>query len=264
MSSSFLYVIEIESDPLNFQILLNDVPVKQSFEGRSLTSQTNINPWIVEGTNVLEIRLGLPSSGAPETQAGNSSSFQLKLLGGEHGTVPEPEATIVKYTWNAAAQPLGKSIVTVFTEEFQAEISFGRWRWQDSPPAPFMESDKQEILQLIRKFYRALTDKDVSALAELLKFNSEEMSRALDIEEEMLIMGQNEFFSSLFKSEDWRVDPMEESALVFEPVAGGRLVKVTQAGGQPLMRGQSGDDQYAISFMVGRVAGAWNILRPSS
>ena len=265
MSSSFLYVIAIESHLLDFQILLNDIPVRQVMNGRAVNSQTKVNQWIIEGTNAVEIRLGLPSGGVPEAQADNNpGSFQLRLFGGEHGREPGPEATLVEYIWDAAAQPLGESMVTAFTKEFQAEISFGRWRWQDSPPVPLTESDKQEILQLIGKAHRALAEKDLSALTELLKLNSEEMSRAVGIEEEMLVMGQSEFFSSLFESDGWRMDPLEESELVFKPVAGGRLVGVTQTGGQPLLRGESSDGQYTSSFMFGRVAGTWHILRPGS
>jgi hypothetical protein len=264
MASSFLYVIVVESDSLNFQILLNDVPVRQVPDGRPVNSQSNVNHWIVEGTNVLEIRLGLPSGGGTEARADNSSSFQLRLFGGEHGRVPDPEDALIEFIWDAAAQPLGEPMATVFTKEFQAEISFGRWRWQDSSPAPLTESDKQELVQLIRKTHLAMSEKDVGVLTELLKLNSEEMARAMDIEEEMLVMGQSEFFSSLFESDGWRIEPLEESALVFKPVAGGRLVEVTQAGGQPLLRGESSEGQYASSFMFGRVAGAWHILRPGS
>ena len=175
--------------------------------------------------------------------------------------MPDPKDALVEYIWDAAAQPLGEQMVTVFTKEFQAEITFGRWLWQDSPPAPITESDKQEIVQQIRKIHRALSDKDLSGLTEMLNFNSKEMSRALDIEEDELVMGQQEFFSFLFASDGWRVEPLEVSSLVFNQVAGVRLVEVTQAGGQPTLRGESGGGQYAMSFMFGRVAGAWHILR---
>lgn len=264
MSSSFLYVIAVESDSLNFQVLLNDVPVKQALDGRGVNSETNVNPWIVEGANALEVRLGLPSGGGPEDGADNARSFQLRLFGGEHGRVPDPKDALVEFIWDAAARPLGGTMAKVFTREFRAEISFGRWRWQDSPPAPLAESDKQELVQLIRKVHRAFSEKDVGALTELLKLNSEEMARAMDIEEEMLVTGQSAFFSSLFESDGWRIEPLEESALVFKPAAGGRLVEVTQAGGRPLVSGKTSEGQYASKFMFGRVAGAWHILRPGS
>ena len=264
MTSSFLYVIAIESDQLNFQIFFNDVPVCQALSGGTVNSETKVNQWIVEGTNLLEIRLGLPSGSGPQAQTDNSSSFQLKLFGGEHGRLPDPQDALVEFIWDVSAQPLGEPMATVFTKEFQAEISFGRWHWQDVPPAPLTESDKQELVQLISKIHRALSNEDVSALTELLKLHSEEMARALDIEEEVLIMGQKEFFSSLFESDGWRMEPLEESALVFKPVAGGRLVEVTRAGGLALLRGESSGGQYAMSFMFGRVAGEWRVLRPGS
>src|SRR2546430_674394 len=264
MPSSFLYVIATESASLNFQILLNDVPVGPAPDRRPVNSQRNVNHWIVEGNNVLAIQLGLPSGPATEAQAGNSRSFQLRLFGGEHGKVPDPKDALIEFVWDAAAQPLGEPMATVFTKEFQPEISFGRWRWQDCPVSAFTESDKQELVQLIRKAHRALSGKDVAALEELTKLHSEEMARAMDIEEEMLVMGQSEFFKSLFASGGYRGEPMEESALVFTPVAGGRLVKVTQAGGQPLLRDEDGEGgQYASTFMFGKVAGAWHILRPA-
>jgi hypothetical protein len=264
MPSSFLYVIATESASLNFQILLNDVPVGPEPDRRPVNSQRNVNHWIVEGTNVLEIQLGLPSGTATEAQAHNSRSFQLRLFGGEHGQVPDQKDALIEFVWDAAAQPLGEPMATVFTKEFQPEMSFGRWRWQDSPASALTESDKQELIQLIRKAHRALSEKDLGALTELLKLNSAEMARAMDIEEEELVMGQSYFFKSLFESDGYRVDPLEESALVFTPVAGGKLVEVTQAG-QPLLRGEDGKGgQYAGTFMFGKVAGAWQILRPGS
>jgi len=72
MDSSFLYVIAVESASLNFEILLNDVPVGPAPDRRPVNSQRNINHWIVEGTNVLEVRLGWSSGGDLE----GSSSFQ--------------------------------------------------------------------------------------------------------------------------------------------------------------------------------------------
>jgi hypothetical protein len=89
MAEWLLYVIAVESSSLNFQVLLNDVPVKRLFDGSSLTSQTNVNPWIVEGANALEISLGLPSGDGEDARANNSRSFQLRLFGGEHGRVPD-------------------------------------------------------------------------------------------------------------------------------------------------------------------------------
>ena len=259
MASSFLYVIAVESASLNFEILLNDVPVGPAPDRRPVNSQRNVNHWIVEGTNVLEVRSGLSSGGDLE----DSSSFQLRLFGGEHDKVPDPKDALIEFVWDPAAQPLGEPLATVFTKEFQAEISFGRWRWQDCPASALTESDKQELVQLIRRAHRALSEKDLGALTELLKLNSAEMARAMDIEEEMLVMGQSQFFKSLFESDGYRLDPLAESALVFTPVAGGRLVKVTQAGGEPLLRGEDGKGgQYASTFMFGKVAGAWHILRP--
>ena len=69
MPSSFLYVIAVESHSLNFQILLNDVPVRQALDGAPVNSQAKVNHWIVEGTNVLAIRLGLPAGGEREVGA---------------------------------------------------------------------------------------------------------------------------------------------------------------------------------------------------
>jgi hypothetical protein len=86
-----------------------------------------------------------------------------------------------------------ETLTTVFTKEFLPEISFGRWRWQDSPAAPLTESDKQEMIQLIRQVHRVFKEKDVGGLTELMKLVSEEMARAMDIEEEELVMGQREF-----------------------------------------------------------------------
>jgi hypothetical protein len=261
MDSSFLYVIAVESASLNFEILLNDVPVGPAPDRRPVNSQRNVNQWIVEGTNVLEIRLGLPSDGDPE----HSRSFQLRLFGGEHGKVPDSKDALIEFVWDAAAQPLGEPLATVFTNEFQPEISFGRWRWQDCPASALTESDKQELVQLIRKAHRAFSEKDVGAVAELLKLLSAEMARAVDIEEEELVMGQSHFFKSLFESDGCKFDPLEESTLVFTPVASGRLVKVTQAGGEPLLRGKNGEgSQYASTFIFGKVAGAWHILRSGS
>lgn len=260
MSSSFLYVIAVESGSLNFQVRLNDVPVKRMLEGRSGTSQTNVNPWIVEGTNTLEISLGLPAGDGPEAR----TDFQLRLFGAEHGRVPEPEEALIEFIWDAAAQPLGETMTTVFTKEFLPEISFGRWRWQDSPPAPLTESDRQELVQLIREVHRVFKEKDAGGLTELMKLVSEEMARAMDIEEEELVTGQRQIFSNLFASDGWQIDPLEESALVFNPLAGGRLVEVTRPGGQPFLTGTTGEGQYASKFMFGRVAGAWQILRPGS
>lgn len=103
-------------------------------------------------------------------------------------------------------------------------------------------------------------NRDVTLLTELLKLSSAETCRALDMETEMFSMGQQQFFSSLFASEGWQVDALDESALVFEPVAGGRLLRVKRAGGQPALTGKTSDAALTFGFMVGRAGGQWQVL----
>jgi len=263
MTSTLLYVIASESTGLRSQILVNDVPVKE-LDGRPVNSETNVNQWIIEGSNRLEIRLALPSDAGRETSAGNARSFQVRLFAGEHGTPPSPEAALVEFIWDPAAQQLGQDLATVFVKDFQVETAFGRWLWQDSPADPLTESDKQQLVQLLAQFHRALTNRDVTLLVQLLKLSSAEMCRALDMQAEMFSMGEQQFFSSLFASDGWQVDPLDEAAIVFEPVAGGRLVRLRRAGGQPALTGKTSDAALTFRFMMGRTGGQWQVLSAQS
>src|SRR5881628_2025207 len=103
MSSTLLYVIATESTGLRCQILVNDVPIKKS-DGGPVTSETNVNQWIIEGSNRLEIRLALPSDQRSEKAADDARSLQVRLFAGEHGTQPSPEAALIEFIYDPAVQ----------------------------------------------------------------------------------------------------------------------------------------------------------------
>lgn len=261
---SILYVLEVQTGFFNSQVLLNDIPVFTETNGRFLTSQSKVNQWIIEGTNKIEVRLGLPGNRVAIEEGNISRTFQLKLLVGEQGREPGPSGVLVTYDWGTEKNPVTHDMTSVYVKEFQPQRAFGKWVWQEIPGAQISSQDREQIIRIIRRIHGSLAAKDINSLRELLSTYTKEMAKALGMSEEELEQDQREFFQSLFSAPEWRMEPLNEASINLALIGGGRLVEAKGVEDKPLLKGSAVDRTYANNFTFGKVKGEWRILPESA
>ncbi len=256
MTPYLIYALEVQCSGLAVEVLLNGAPVYAEPWGATRFTQMKLNPWIVDGPNQLEVRLGPPPGQKVESGAG----FKTLVIKGEHGKEPGPDANIVAFQWSDAEQPLApEGMTAVYARPVPIDEGHGRWAWQDA--TPFTEADRDDIAALVLALHGALAARDAGTVTAYVRVKTEEYARALDVPAAELDADLRETLENRFKADDWQMDPIDPAALELRPSTDGRLVKVTDAGQRPPLRGQGEGQPYAMELTVSKLAHGWTVVR---
>jgi hypothetical protein len=263
VAASIIYVLAVDSVGMVARIWLNGVEIFADPLGEPRVFQTKLNQWIVQGENRIELELQ-PVVDDDDQIVGGDRAFAVELVRGEHGTVPGPEATLLSYRWTSDEAPLDPcaDIPTwSWVRSFATADAFGRWSWQDAPPAPLSLESRVAIVAKVEAVHSALERHDEAALSELLRPKNQELARAFDLPLGELESDQAEHFRSCFGSAAWAMEPFEPDAIDLVPMADGRLVRAQGPGGRPPLRGTSGDGPFVYGMTLTVVGGDWVIVR---
>ena len=245
-----MFVLELQVRGLRVRARLNDIVVFEGLVTERKIVQVKLNPWIIEGRNLITLELAAAGTNGP--------SMRLAVLRGEHGKEPGPEGRLASFEWE---RPAGAVLAEVWRTEFNAQAGFGRWAWQDAPEGPLSETDQSAIGSLIKAMAAALRSRDAAAIEKLLAVKNTEMPMALGIDAGNYAQGQDAFFGGLFSSSEWIVSSWDSEQLRITPQAGGRLATVTGPRGEPPISGSAGDRRFLLPVTVGRIRGEWRIVR---
>ncbi|MCC6522965.1 MAG: hypothetical protein IT373_09910 [Polyangiaceae bacterium] len=262
MSEYTVYNLEVQASGLVVEVELGGARVYFEGRGGQRFTQKKLNPWLLDGQNVLEARLG-----APEAQAGGRRAaaaeryFRTRLIRLRAGQDwPEPEDELFTYEWNPAKAPLpDEGMVTVLEHELALGPVHGRWAWQDA--RPYTDADRPDVLALVGAVHQALAARELEGVLARFAVQNDEVARALGGTKAELAGDLREFLASLFASEDWRMAPLAPETLGLVPSAGGKLVEVVGPdGGAPLV-GRGGEGELELGLTVSRLAAGWTIVR---
>lgn len=248
-----MFVVEMQFEGVRTKAVLNGIQVSERVSGKSGMSQTNLNPWIVEGRNKIQVFAGPAAGGKGAPRLG------MKLLGGPYGELPP---TLAAAEWDAAANPLaGSGYTLVWEHEFTPESAFGRWAWQDAPESSVGAEERAGITALVEEVRSSLVKGDVKRMSELFQLKHAEMARALDMTEAEMSEGMNGMFEEFAQVANRKVEPLDAGGLVMTPQAGGRLIRVTAAAGGAPVKASAEDVELELEMAVSRVGGRWTITR---
>lgn len=245
MAPFLMFVLEIQFEGVRARAVLNDVQVCEKASVKSGMSQTNLNPWIIEGRNKIQVYAA--------AEGGGTRRLVLRLLGGPHGQSP---VTLAEKKVEVAG-----GLTLVWEHEFTPERAFGRWAWQDAAPSSLEADDRAGIVALVQEVHGALEKGNAKRLGELFAARDKEMARALGMDEAEMREGMTGMFEEFSKTRGRKVEPLDAAGLVLTPQAGGRLIQVTTAKGGAPVKGSVGEDELELAITVSRVGGRWVILR---
>jgi hypothetical protein len=254
-----IYVLEVQSEGLAAEILVNGASAFHEPLGAARFLQTKLNPFLVPGENEIEVMLGPPPpppDGEP-APAGNRA-FKLRAFRAEWG-VEGPDEALADFTYGSEPELPEQGRVSVIKLPFDAGAAHGRWAHQDA--RPFSPADRAAVVGVVLEAHAALAARDAAALGALTSTKREELARALDTPADELAADERAYLQGFFQAHDWKLAPIDPAALVLSPTAGGRLVQVTDASGRPPLRGVGGGKVMAMSVTVSHLAGGWRIVR---
>jgi hypothetical protein len=253
MMPLLMFVLEIQSEGVRTKAVLNDIQVYERVSGKSGMAQAKLDPWIIEGSNRIQVFAALAVGG------GGTPRLGLSLLVGPHGRQPAKSA---ESKWDPAGKPLQKDRFTlVWEHEFTPERAFGRWAWQDAAPSNLPADDRAGIVALVEEVRGAVQKGNAARLRELFRLRDSEMARALDIPEAEMSEEMNAMFQALCQAPDRKIEPIDPGALVMTPGAGGRIIAVQTAGGGPPVKVSMGEGEMDLPMSVSRIGGRWTIVR---
>lgn len=263
MSASVIYALRVECEGLVVRVVMNDVDVFDDWTGARRVVRTEINPYIIEGSNRLEVLL-TPMTDDDGQVMDTVREFQLTLIKGEPGHGHDDPARIAHYEWREDEAPVTPGALTdVWSRQFNVrpEHAFGRWVWQDSPSAVPGQEDSLELLALTEIVHSALERRDVDAVVELTAWRDRELARAHGISIDAQVAGQRARYEQLFASPAWSLEAFDPQRLAASPHARGRLMRVTDAVGDAPIKGTDGKHAFTFPIMACRIDGSWTIVR---
>lgn len=249
------FVIEVLSANLRHRTWINGIEVVADLSGKPRSAAAKVNSAVVMGTNriVSELQAAEP---------GNDTHFTLRLVGGVHGTDPGEAGRLLEYDWDSTLQPLLPGFwVKVLDREITLDSPFGRWSWQDSPPGPLTDTDRVNLRAEISALHQAALARDTGQIVALHNFKIDETARALGVPRQELADDLAETLNTLFAAPDFSVTPLTIDALDLQTQAEGRLVRVTQMGGGPVLTLSGGESRLALQPLYSQPAGGWVMVR---
>ena len=256
-----IYVLEVQSEGLAAEILLNGASAFHEPLGAARFLQTKLNPYLVAGENRLEVVLGPPPpppDGEPAPAGARSRAFKLRAFRAEWG-VEGPDEVLAEFTYAGDPELPEQGRVSVIELPFDAGAAHGRWAFQDA--RPFSPADRAAVVRVVLDAHAALAARDAAGLGALTSTKRDELARALDTPADELATDERAYLQGFFQAHDWEAAPIDADAMVLAPTAGGRLVQVTDASGRPPLRGAGGGKVLAISVTVSHLADGWRIVR---
>ncbi len=257
MADYRLVVLELSCQGLWAQALVNGAAVIQVDDGTQQVIQTKANPWVIEGANQLQARLGWPRNA---NGLGQGASYRLRAFEIEHGdaqAIPQP---LAEYHWDPANTPLdAPGLEAVFEQTIAPQQTHGRWAWQDA--VAYTPADRSQIEATVGQLREQLVNKDLPAVSLAHAVKHEEMARALDVPVASMADDFREGLELVFAASDFSVGPLDPAALVLEPGADGRLVDIYGPQGEAPLRLTADGEQIGVRLTVSQLERGWTIVR---
>ena len=253
MATPYL-ILDLESAGLDADVTLNGVPIVEERSAQPVRRALKINGWIIDGDNLLEVRLKRQAQGTPR--------FGLTLRRANPGPSTSGDETLLEYTWSVATQPLSTGeFETVLTRHLSLTAPKS-WSWVRAPALPQLgEEDRRSIISVLRDVERALAARNPEAVVTLQTLSLTEQAEAVGEDPAMILARYSEFLQQRMSQPTWSVVPFATDALVFVPLAGGRLFHIRTTDGRPPVSTTTADSRFQIDPYVAKLDGRWTIVR---
>ena len=248
----------IQGEGAAYKAVANGAVAQLDPGGRDGMGVFKLNPYVVEGEpNRIELEVAPPSG---RTDFPLSAAIGVRILEGPEGIDSSQARVVLEHVWTQRNSPaVGPQFMNVFSSEYTTQVAHGRWAWQDA--TPFTPADRADIEALVTKIHTGFSNANYGALAALTKVRDEEMARGLGMTYADLEARSRSASQTWFGADDFRTYPLDLSAMVLRPRAGGRLVEVNDERELPLVRANVDGKEVRPPFTVSHLADGWAVVR---
>lgn len=252
------YAVQIRASNARIFVRVNDIPVFFKLLRDVEVVDVQFNEWIHKGLNIVQISAEKFDDGAP-------ASLNYNVYYQSPSQLATGEKFILFMSAAEASLPLRQPV------GFRAQTIPPLRIWQ-TDELDFSTEEQARLLDMINGFrvrmLEAVGRADNAFLATYDKLIRDEVSRAYGRtpESEADVISRRRALAETLKKEvnaQVKSTPaLEVSELEFEPVADGRLVRVSRLDGKPLIDIERGSLHYVIDKPIyGRIGGIWEMLR---
>ncbi len=251
------WYLEISGTNLAYTVCINDIVIFSDRWQISRSDGCPINQWLVPGVNKLQVNLGV-GLGKSEPDAQPACSIRIKEVDLENPDAPQSVVAefVSVFTDTGIGLPFNKVV------EFVApDIEPSRWE-----SGEVFDSENPNLTGLNEFLFRVqtqLVNKNLDAILETMQIKSKEMAFAYGVPMEERLQDQREFFLEMFAIPEWEMEPFDPM-MVFTQVEGdGRLLKVTDKLGGPVLRTKDFEDgsNFGFKFYFCKKDGCWEVAR---
>ena len=264
-SRDLYYIVNYTIIHCNAEVDLNGVPLTQTRRetAYSVTGADDIGRWLMPGVNVITVTLRPPEG---NTGPDDRQLIEISVSTAARGQMSD-EGTKIAFLRipEKEGAPLPASIKQATKKELRfTPASLPPCElWEKARPGKPDDAARAEILALVREYHAAYVIKDRAKLNDMLMFATLEAARSRHVPaeqaREMLKSGLTEMLSE----KSFAMEPLRTDRLVLRPIAGGRVMWVTNAGGEAPVRTRQMKDGGYVEFpvYVARIDGKWMIVR---
>jgi hypothetical protein len=262
--ANLFYIVNYTVLHVNAELDINGVPITRTEKDSAycVTGTADIGRWIIPGANTITVTIKPAVKAPPEDRRSIEITVSTAVRGqmSDEGTkiaalrVPEKE---------------GDPSLASIRQETRKELRFTPASappselWSKSKPEKLDDAAREEILRLVKDYHAAYVKKDREKLYDMLLFATLEAARnrylSADEAKEMLKSGLAEMLSD----KNFALVPLQADRLVIKPIAGGRVVWVTDAKNEAPVRTKRMKDGGYVEFPVyaARIDGKWMLVR---
>lgn len=257
MASYQVVVLELITKDVWAEVWLNGTPALRFPTGEQVRIQQKANPWIVEGPNWIQARLGYPRE---QDGLGPKPTYEFRVFEVEWGNPDGERKILAIFDWDPEGHPIEEpGLRMVYEQQFSPEQTHGRWSWEDA--TPYQDGDRPKIESLAGDLHQAFARQDVPTITGMMTTKLSELGRGLDLPAAEMTQNTGEALEAGFEQDDWVLGPFDPAELVVEPTAGGKLVNVFGPDGGPPVRATMSGEVVEVGMTVSHLAQGWTIVR---
>lgn len=253
-SDELFYVLNVQMYDAISTISLNGVPIAECNPKRKPCGGTGVmlNPWMKSGEN--ELLLSMPKV---------RGNLTMKLYAGRDGQRLEDSKPLIEFDIKDYPDTSGPLIKRF---SFTPKAKFPSLEvWNKTSVVKLDENAKSEIRTLVMNFAKACATLNASRIAAFKEFSVNEQNRATYQKPQSRAAIANYFEKEMIndlREQKAKIKPIDQTALEFKPLAGGRIVKVTGKDGSDPIEFLA-DNKMVIAFeiYVGYVGGKWLLVQ---
>jgi hypothetical protein len=264
-SRDLFYIINYTITHCNAEVDLNDVPITRTDKDTAytITGTSDIGRWLVPGVNIITVTIRPPDG---KTDPDDRSSIEISVSTAVRGQMSDAGTKIATLR---IPEKEGDTSPASINQTARKELRFSPASvppselWNKAKSEKLDDAAREEILRLVKDYHAAYMKKDRVKLYNMLLFATLETARnryfSADEAREMLKSGLKEMFAD----KGFAMEPLKTGRIIMKPIAGGRIIWVTDLKNETPVRSKRMKDGGYLEFPVyaARIDGKWTIVR---